>query len=58
MYKRKFDKLWSVAKPTGSTEIPRLVTRANDIKEKISQMECISRTKAKNSDAELSLIHI
>ena len=51
MCKRKFDKLWSVIKPIGFTEIPRLVVRAKDIKEKISQMD-FGHTKANDSDAE------
>ena len=52
MCKRKFDKLWSIDKPTGSTEIPLLVKRAKDIKEKISVFDCIGHTQANDSDAE------
>ena len=52
MCKRKFDKLWSIDKPTGSTEIPLLVKRAKDIKEKISVFDCIGHTQANDSDVE------
>lgn len=39
--KKKFDRLWSQPKPTGSAEVPRHVVRALDVKQKISVHECI-----------------
>jgi hypothetical protein len=39
--KKRFDKLWSTPKPTGSSEVPRHVVRAQIVKEKISSHEVI-----------------
>ena len=38
--KKKFDKLWSTEKPTGSSEVPRHVLRAQVVKENISRECC------------------
>ena len=50
--KQKFDRLWNTPKPTGSTEPPRHVIRAQDIKHKIEVHECMGRSSANDSDDE------
>ena len=47
--KKRFDKLWSTSKPTGSSEVPRHVVRALIVKETISSHEVIGYVNQNDS---------
>lgn len=54
--KRRFYALANVEKPTGSSQVPRLVARAKDIKEKIDAHEVIGQVAKNNSTSSSSSI--
>ena len=55
--KRKFERLWTKDKPTGTTEIPIHIKRAKNIKEKIMAEECMGYSMHNDSedDGELTV---
>ena len=48
--KRKFERLWTKERPTGTSEIPLHITRAKDIKDKIMSAECMGHSSLNDTN--------
>ena len=48
--KRKFERLWTKERLTGTSEIPLNIARAKDVKDKIMSAECMGHSSLNDTD--------